>query len=157
RRGRVLEARHRERPRQRLPRRLPHAGRDAPRPQGHGLDAARLAGAGALVLTSSQAPLLHDGPDCAPSAVAGPACGKVILLGEHAVVYGVPALAGALPGGVTVEQTAGRGLVRIPAWALELDLASTVELPTIGRALHAIVERLGLANKLRRDVDLVVH
>ena len=33
--------------------------------------------------------------------------GKVILLGEHSVVYGHPALAGALADGVTVEAKAG--------------------------------------------------
>ena len=47
--------------------------------------------------------------------------GKVILLGEHSVVYGHPALAGALADGVTVEATAGQGLLRIPAWGVELD------------------------------------
>ena len=47
--------------------------------------------------------------------------GKVILLGEHAVVSGHPALAGALADGVDVETTSGRGFVRVPAWGLELD------------------------------------
>ena len=102
------------------------------------------------------APLVHA-PVLTSGVVAGEAYGKVILLGEHAVVYGVPALAGALPGGVTVEKAAGSGLVRVPAWALELDLASeSSQGITVGRALRAIVARLGIT-KLRRDVDLVVH
>ncbi len=44
------------------------------------------------------------------------ACGKVILLGEHAVVYGVPALCGALQGGVEVEVTPGEGRLIVPEW-----------------------------------------
>ena len=47
--------------------------------------------------------------------------GKVILLGEHAVVYGHPALAGALADGVTVESAPGHGVLRIPAWNLVVD------------------------------------
>src|SRR5207237_1849342 len=41
--------------------------------------------------------------------------GKVILLGEHAVVYGHPALAGALDGGVHVAAAPGVGRLRVPA------------------------------------------
>jgi mevalonate kinase len=100
------------------------------------------------------APLVHN---AAHGASVGQACGKVILLGEHAVVYGVPALAGALPGGVTVEERRGTGRVCIPAWALELDLDdAVVGQLAIGRALRALVARLG-AGGVRRDLDLVVH
>ncbi len=101
--------------------------------------------------------LVHAGLPCAAGAVVGHAAGKVILLGEHAVVYGVPALAGALPGGVTIERAPGTGLVRIPAWALELDLtAASSEALSVGRALRAILARLGMSSP-RRDLDLIVH
>lgn len=48
--------------------------------------------------------------------VTATACGKVILLGEHAVVYGVPALCGALARGAQVEVRPGDGRLRVPAW-----------------------------------------
>ena len=106
---------------------------------------------------SADRPLVNAALPCAEHAVVGRASGKVILLGEHAVVYGVPALAGALQSGVTVERTAGTGVVRVPAWALELELGSAAaESMTIGRALSALVARLGVP-ALPRDVDLIVH
>ena len=69
------------------------------------------------------------------------ACGKVILLGEHAVVYGVPALCGALQGGVEVEAIAGEGRLLVPEW----DVAT----PPLGELLHpptdAVLSSLSLA------------
>ena len=48
---------------------------------------------------------------------------KVILLGEHAVVHGHPALAAALDLGVRAQvEAAGGPKVSIPAWKVELDL-----------------------------------
>ncbi|MEZ4367967.1 MAG: mevalonate kinase [Kofleriaceae bacterium] len=47
--------------------------------------------------------------------------GKIILLGEHAVIYGHPALAGALDLGVRVDARPGRLRLRVPAWQLDVD------------------------------------
>jgi mevalonate kinase len=54
---------------------------------------------------------------------AGEACGKVILLGEHAVVYGVPALAVGIARGVRAKATAlpeGPSLLRVVGWSVEV-------------------------------------
>ena len=68
--------------------------------------------------------------------------GKVILLGEHSVVYGHPALAGALADGVTVEAKPGRGVLRIPQWSCVIDPAIDTD-ATLARAYAAIRERAG--------------
>ncbi|HVV17095.1 MAG TPA: mevalonate kinase [Polyangia bacterium] len=65
--------------------------------------------------------------------------GKVILVGEHAVVHGHAAVATGISTGIAVEARAGTGRLRIPAWGLE---AGAGEGTPIGRALGAILRRI---------------
>jgi len=76
--------------------------------------------------------------------------GKVILLGEHSVVYGHPALAGALADGVTVEARPGRGVLRIPQWSCVIDPGIDTD-ATLARAYGEIRARAG-----EPAVDLVL-
>src|SRR4051812_24417552 len=64
---------------------------------------------------------------------------KVILIGEHAVVYGHPALATGLSVGITARARPGSGRLRVPAWGLD---AAASDDNAVGRALTAIVRRL---------------
>ena len=68
--------------------------------------------------------------------------GKVILLGEHSVVYGHPALAGALADGVVVESRPGRGVLRIPQWSCVIDPAIDTD-ATLARAYAELRKRAG--------------
>jgi mevalonate kinase len=67
--------------------------------------------------------------------------GKVILVGEHAVVHGHAALAAGISTGIAVEARAGKEVarLRVPAWNLE---ASAGDGTPVGRALEAIVRRV---------------
>jgi mevalonate kinase len=65
--------------------------------------------------------------------------GKVILVGEHAVVHGHPALAAGISVGIAAAACPGRGQLSVPAWALE---AAAGDGSPVGRALDAILGRL---------------
>ncbi len=82
--------------------------------------------------------------------------GKIILLGEHAVVYGHPALAGGLSRRVDIAVSPGSGptALEIPDW----ELAVTVEDDhPVATALGALVDGLGADRRgllLRGHADL---
>jgi mevalonate kinase len=66
--------------------------------------------------------------------------GKVILLGEHAVVYDQPALAAGLSLGIWATATDGTGQLWAPAWRLAVRAGDGTP---IGEALLAILRRMG--------------
>jgi len=88
--------------------------------------------------------------------------GKVILLGEHAVVYGHPALAAGLSRGMRGLAGPGTGRLRVPVWNLDLHVdatpgaeagrAPTSDLARVARAWAAILNGFGV-----RDVDVTVE
>jgi mevalonate kinase len=84
--------------------------------------------------------------------VIASAPGKVLLLGEHSVVYGHPALAAALPLRVTVE-------VEEHARAARLDLPGGFPVPpalldAVGRLARAAGHRGGFVVKVRSELPL---
>lgn len=78
--------------------------------------------------------------------------GKLILLGEHAVVYGYPALAAALDRGVSIEPlptTKGGLRIDIPGW--NIAVRADADHP-VARSLAAVADALALG---RPQVSLV--
>ena len=73
-------------------------------------------------------------------------------MGEHAVVYGHPALAAGLSVGIAATARPGSGRLRVPAWGLD---ATAGDDSAVGRALAAIVRRLE-APALDFDADAQV-
>ena len=66
--------------------------------------------------------------------------GKVILVGEHAVVHGHAAIAAGISTGISALASPGSGRLRVPAWSLE---ATSDDAGAVGRALAAILDRFG--------------
>jgi mevalonate kinase len=72
--------------------------------------------------------------------------GKVILLGEHAVVRGQPAVVAGMHAGVRAHASPGQGTISAPAWGMEAEVGDD-SLP--GQAVLRILERL----RAPRDLD----
>jgi mevalonate kinase len=70
--------------------------------------------------------------------------GKVILLGEHAVVYGQPAVAAGMQAGVRSHASAGTGSVRVPAWQLDVQVGDG---SPVSAAVDRLCQRLGVAGR----------
>lgn len=71
----------------------------------------------------------------------GRACGKVILLGEHAVVYGVPAIAVGIDRGARARATTietGPSRLHVHGWNIDVDERDPTQ--DLGRAFRALLE-----------------
>jgi mevalonate kinase len=83
----------------------------------------------------------------------GRARGKVILLGEHAVVYGVPAIAVGIERGAVARaeaRDAGPSRLVIRGWGI--DVAENDEDRDLGRAFRALLEASGTKEAVRVEL-----
>ena len=102
--------------------------------------------AGGDIKVSAASRILHEKrPDEGDAKAAGTAAGKVILLGEHAVVYGKHALALPIKEAVSVAVFADQAnpVISIPDWGLEQPIGASDE-TGVGAAIALIQEHLGI-------------
>ena len=92
--------------------------------------------------------ITHPDPEDDTSSAVGH--GKIVLLGEHAVVYGGHALAAPIPLAIRarVEDSAREGVhLMIPAWGVEGHLKKHDEQNSLHASLHTILTKLGLRER----------
>jgi mevalonate kinase len=80
----------------------------------------------------------------AASTTTGVGHGKVILLGEHAVVFGRPAVAAGLGATVRAHASPGSGGLSVPAWQLDAEVGD--DSPP-GQAVARLLDSLHVAHK----------
>jgi hydroxymethylglutaryl-CoA reductase len=92
------------------------------------------------------------------SAERSSACGKVILLGEHAVVYGRPAIALPIPLAVeAVVREGGSGVnLVIPRWGMEQNVRGATDQGGVSGMLRALLLALGLADR-DMTIEVIPH
>ena len=106
------------------------------------------AGAFAGLRTETSAICRTGARAVAPEGV-GEAAGKVLLVGEHAVVYGARAIALPLPLATrVVASSAPHGVrLRVPAWQVDCALRFDGAADGLHRPLASLLRRLGLHNE----------
>lgn len=84
----------------------------------------------------------------ASTTFMGRACGKVILLGEHAVVFGIPAIAVGIDRGASAVATdeAGPSRLLVPEWDIDLAVDDDHDL---ARAFRALLQAAGRPGSVR--------
>ena len=94
-----------------------------------------------------------------PAEPRSHACGKVILLGEHAVVYGRHAIAAPIPLAIEARvRDAGDGIrVLVPRWGVEQRLKSMDEHPQgVAGILAMLIAKLSLEDR-GMDIEVFPH
>lgn len=87
----------------------------------------------------------------APASAVGEACGKVLLVGEHAVVHGAPAIALGLGSGARVEVSrSDESVLELGAERYPLGSGAGDAAPVAARAFAALLEALGASSVAAR-------
>lgn len=111
--------------------------------------------AGSLPHALAQTSVSEISNKTAPSKLPKPVVvsGKAILLGEHFVVYGAPAIAVSIPNAVTMTaHSSNRLQLDIPQW--QLSLVPNAAGTALERALHALLDVLPTPSPVRLQATM---